>query len=437
MPPLNVLYLHSHDTGRFVRPHGHAVPTPNLQAFAERGVLFRQAFSAGPTCSPSRATLFTGRPPHAVGMYGLAHEGWSLEPGCETLVTTLGRAGYRTVLGGFQHLTAWADDDWRTLGYAAASPARNGTAAERTAAACAFLRGPHDRPFFLDLGFIETHRRGDADRDGEPIQWHNGRSEPLGDPRYVRVPATLPDTPATRTDFADFLASAERLDRCCGEVLAALDAAGLREDTIVLITTDHGIAFPGMKCNLTDHGTGVLMMLAGPERLGLAGGRVIDAMVTHADVFPSLCGWLGLPEPPGLTGRSLAPLLDGRLDPAQPDALHDAVFTQVNHHLRREVERAIRTPRFKYIRRYQDDPITAHSTDASVSERVMREAGWGEQPLPAERLHDLWLDPQESCDLAAGAEHAGTVAALRGSLEAWMRRHGDPALRHAVPEPAR
>jgi len=58
----NILYLHSHDTGRYIQPYGHAVPTPNMQKLAEEGVLFRKAFCAGPTCSPSRAALLTGAP---------------------------------------------------------------------------------------------------------------------------------------------------------------------------------------------------------------------------------------------------------------------------------------------------------------------------------------------------------------------------------------
>ena len=53
----NILYLHSHDTGRYVSPYGHALPTPHIQRFAEQGVVFRRAFSAAPTCSPSTAML--------------------------------------------------------------------------------------------------------------------------------------------------------------------------------------------------------------------------------------------------------------------------------------------------------------------------------------------------------------------------------------------
>ena len=74
----NIIYLNSHDTGRWIQPYGHPVPTPHLQRLAEEGVLFRQAFSAAPTCSPSRAALTTGLTPHEAGMTGLSHRGFSL-----------------------------------------------------------------------------------------------------------------------------------------------------------------------------------------------------------------------------------------------------------------------------------------------------------------------------------------------------------------------
>ena len=75
----NILYLHSHDTGRYIQPYGYAVPTPNLQNFAEQGVIFRQAFCGGPTCSASRAVLVTGQCAHSSGMIGLAHRGFILK----------------------------------------------------------------------------------------------------------------------------------------------------------------------------------------------------------------------------------------------------------------------------------------------------------------------------------------------------------------------
>src|SRR5579871_4131791 len=91
--PFNIVYLHSHDTGRFIQPYGHAVPTPNLQKLAEGGMLFRQAFNAAPTCSPSRASLLTGCCPHTNGMLGLVNRGFLMPDYGKHLAHTLRAAG--------------------------------------------------------------------------------------------------------------------------------------------------------------------------------------------------------------------------------------------------------------------------------------------------------------------------------------------------------
>ncbi len=75
----NILYIHSHDTGRYVEPYGYAVRTPRIQRLAEEGVVFRNCFSAAPACAPSRATLLTGQCPHRNGMLGLPQMGWRLD----------------------------------------------------------------------------------------------------------------------------------------------------------------------------------------------------------------------------------------------------------------------------------------------------------------------------------------------------------------------
>src|SRR3954468_13228713 len=78
LPRPSIVYLHSHDTGRHIQPYGHQVPTANIQRLADQGVLFRQAFSAAPVCSASRAALLTGEYSHTNGMLGLAHRGHRL-----------------------------------------------------------------------------------------------------------------------------------------------------------------------------------------------------------------------------------------------------------------------------------------------------------------------------------------------------------------------
>src|SRR5687767_2261843 len=109
----NILYIHSHDTGRYVQPYDYAVATPNVQRLAEQGLLFRQAFCAAPTCSPSRASLLTGQCAHSSGMLGLAHRGFALRDYGQHLVRTLRAAGYYTALAGMQHEAK----DPATIGY--------------------------------------------------------------------------------------------------------------------------------------------------------------------------------------------------------------------------------------------------------------------------------------------------------------------------------
>ena len=100
----NIVYLHSHDTGRYIQPYGYAVETPNMQRFAEEGVLFRNAFCAAPTCSPSRAALLTGMYPHSCGMLGLAGKNLCrLNDYGQHLSHFLKANGYETVLSGIEH----------------------------------------------------------------------------------------------------------------------------------------------------------------------------------------------------------------------------------------------------------------------------------------------------------------------------------------------
>lgn len=418
----NILYIHSHDTGRYIQPYGYAVPTPSLQRLAEQGVLFRQAFCAGPTCSPSRASLLTGTWPHCNGMLGLAHRGSRLRDPAWHLANYLRGHGYRTALSGIQHETDPRDpaplgyEEWLTSGRAPAGAEWNGWFA---AEAEQFLSGQHERPFFLSCGFGLTHRTGTG------VQWHNDEASPVGDPRYCRPPAPLPDTPDIRRDFADFVVAAGRLDRCMGRVFQALDHSGLAESTLVICTTDHGIAYPFMKCNLTDHGIGVMLMLRGP---GFSGGRVVDGMVSQIDVFPTICRLAGLPIPEWVRGRPLQPLSDGATD-----SLHEEIYAEVTYHAALEPMRAVRTSRHKYIRRFGTRlrPVMPNCDD-SVSKNEMRRFGWADRTEAAESLFDLMFDPNEACNLAGDPASAAVLADLRGRLERWMKQNEDPLLGDTV-----
>ncbi len=421
MPKPNVLYLHSHDTGRYVQPYGHAVPTPNLQRLAEGGVVFRQAFCAGPTCSASRAGLLTGRSPHGAGMIGLAHRGFSLARPEEHLVHTLRRAGYRTTLAGMQHVAG----DARDIGYDEILPTDSDHLADVVPAATGLLEARPAEPFFLSVGFFETHRPWDESAAG-------------ADPRFVRPPAPIPDAPETRRDMAGFIDTARRADAGFGQVLAALEGAGLDANTLVIATTDHGIPFPKMKCNLTDHGTGVMLILRGPG--GFEGGRTCDALVSHLDVYPTLCELLAIDPPPHLEGRSMMPLVRG-----EADEINEAVFSEVTYHAAYEPKRAVRTKRWKYIRRFdgRTRPVLPN-IDPSPTKTWMLERGWADVPPEEERLFDLAFDPNEEHNLlaqrdgewAASAPRAAeALEEMRRRLDEWMERTEDPLLNGPVPPP--
>ena len=411
--PLNILYIHSHDSGRYLSPFGHPVPTPNLKRLASEGVVFRKAFSAAPTCSPSRASLLTGQCAHQNGMLGLAHRGFSMTDYRHHIVHTLRAAGYRSVLAGLQHVAAKPE----TIGYDEIRKPASTRAVDVAPQAVAFLDSKPAGPFFLDVGFFETHR-----------EYPKPTLE--DDARYIQPPAPMIDTPETRADMAGFHASARNLDRGIGQVLDALARNGLAENTLVISTTDHGLAFPNMKCNLRDTGWGVSLILRGPGVF--SGGKVTDAMVSHLDIFPTLCEHLNITPPAWLEGKSLLPILRG-----ESKEVNQEVFAEVNYHAAYEPVRAVRTQRLKYIKRFGGrlTPVLPNCDD-SLSKTLWLEHGWKQRELPTEELYDLFFDPAEQSNLALAANSKPDLDDMRNRLNAWMQRTNDPILRGPIPLPA-
>lgn len=412
----NILYIHSHDTGRYIQPYGHAIPTPHMQRLAEQGVLFRNAFSAAPTCSPSRAALLTGQAPHNSGMLGLAHRGFALNDYQQHLIHTLRQAGYVSVLIGAQHV---AHDPY-VIGYDEIIPAPGTKAPQNApqiaAATDTFLHQPPQQPFFVSVGFNETHRAF--------TRWSNNE-----DPRYCLPPTPLPDTPEVRQDMADFKASAVALDQGIGVILDRLDLAGLTDNTLVICTTDHGLPFPAMKANLTDHGIGVMLIVRGPG--GFIGGQVSDALVSHIDIFPTICDLIGVEPPTWLQGHSLLPLMRKEVD-----QIRDTIFAEVTYHAAYEPQRGIRTTRWKYIRRFEDraTPVLPNCDDG-FSKDVWLQHDWQQRNVAQEQLYDLLFDPNECNNLINHPELQPVVADLRSRLQQWMQDTNDPLLAGPVPAP--
>ena len=158
---------------------------------------------------------------------------------------------------------------------------------------------------------------------------------------------------------------------------------------------------------------------------GFTGGKVVDAPVSHLDVYPTLCELAGVEAPDWLQGSSLMPLVRG-----EAERLHEAIFAETTYHAAYQPQRAVRTERWKYIRRFDDyaHPVLANCDD-SASKDLLVEAGWGEQIVPEEQLYDLVLDPAEGANLAADPARAEVLAEMREPARRLDARDRGPAAR--------
>jgi N-sulfoglucosamine sulfohydrolase len=409
----NIIYIHSHDTGRYIQPFGYAIPTPNLQKLAEEGVLFRKYFTTHPTSSASRASLLTGMYPHNNGMIGLAHRGFKLKDPGRHLNFTLKKYGYRTVLSGVQHVIDRKDDtSYREIGY----DEFLGNPSEAHVKASEWLDNAPDSPFFLSVGFTETHR--------EYPRYKYGLN-----PDHVVPPQPLPDVSTVREDFARFTESASILDDKIGMVLGALRRNGLEDNTLVICTTDHGIAFPTMKCNLYDGGTGIFLIMRGPG--GFTGGKTIDSMISVIDIFPTICELLQIQKPDWLDGKSIMPIIKG-----ERNEIRDELFLQVNYHASYEPVRGVRTDRYKYIKRYSAklNPVLPNCDDG-LSKQYWLDNGWKETIQPREELYDLIFDPNERNNLMNDPSKRDIVKEMTGRLDRLMKETGDPLIKGYITAP--
>lgn len=424
---MNILYIHTHDSGRVFSPYGYAVPTPNLMEFAKDAALFRNCYCAGPTCSPSRAAMLGGVYPHQNGMLGLAQRGFSMDYD-RHLVNFLNRNQYRTVLCGIQHEAGWYLEEGSgkdVIGYQEElTVSSDGICQEdltswdaSNAHRVSQWLEDYDgkQPFFLSYGMYATHRRFPEQVDESICE------------DYVCAPYPMPDNSENRHDFARYMTSVMSADRCFGQVMDAVKNRGILEDTIVVFTTDHGLAEPFCKCTLFDQGIGVAFLLRLPG--AKANGRVIDGLVSQVDLFPTLCELLNMKKPDYLEGISFTDML------REPNKkIRDEIYAEVNFHTSYEPIRCIRTERYKYIRYYDASWLNLNlsNMDESPPKNYLMERGLKNQTKWEEALYDLVFDMGERRNLALEPEYREIKEELCGKLALHMERTNDPLLEGGI-----
>jgi arylsulfatase A-like enzyme len=413
---VNLVLIHTHDTGRWLSCHGAPSPSPNLERLAREGVLFRQAFCAAPGCSSSRAAMLTSTYPHQNGVIGLIHRGWRMKDTSKHLSHRLREKGYRTCLVGLQHEVP-AESVMTDLGYETyiGEFPHLLHSVPRAEAAIGWLRKCPREPFFLNVGFFETHRPFP-----KMVSWEEAA--------YLSPPAWLHDEPLIRKDMLELRESVKHVDDAVGALMAELARTGFLDRTLVVFTTDHGLPFPKAKATLYDAGIGVALIMKGPG--ALRGGKAVEELVSHIDLLPTLWEYLGFEREAAFEGVSLLPMLRGETRQAR-----DRIFAEQTYHATYDPMRAVRTERFKYIRSFADDAPRmilpnvddGYAKDAAiVAENHLR-------PRPKAQLFDLRGDPHEFENRAGDPSLAAIEAELAASLENWMRETGDPILKGPVP----
>ncbi len=426
----NVLLLHCHDLGQHLHCYGvDGVNSPHLDQLAAEGVLFENHFCSAPQCSPSRASIFTGRYPHSNGVMGLTHAdfAWDLHEGERHLGQILGDAGYATACVGVIHETRLGAKRCGFESYVNASMAVP-MADAAIARMKEFAKSP-GKPFYLQAGCIEPHRLPRRDRDAD--QDFLGVNLQPDTSRGVTVPPYLKDTPGTRAELAELQGAVRHMDAQMGRVITAVRELGLEKNTLVIFTTDHGIAMPRSKCSVYEPGLRTAFILRYPGRNGWHGGVRHKHLVSNIDCVPTVLDLAGVAVPAAVQGRSLAPLLNGQLYTAR-----DRIFGEITYHDYYDPRRSIRTATHKLIVNFSSAPAFM---DPSQSWRPRADT-----IVPANHalayhapyeLYDLTRDPWEQHDLSRDAASASVLNQLRLQLVEHMRATGDPILKGAVTGP--
>jgi N-sulfoglucosamine sulfohydrolase len=433
----NVLLILSDDhSAAHVGAYGNIdVKTPNLDAFAKEGMLFKRAYVAAPQCVPSRAALMTGRSPIAVQMTRFSAP---LSEEYKTWLELLRASGYFAgVAGRLYHLDGSANQPPETKvvfdRYNLRTFERRldfvRTAAGQTHISAItqyreFLElVPRGKPFALQLCFSDPHRAYDKNAIAEPH-----------DPNKIKLPAHYPDTPGVRADFANYYDEISRFDGNFRQVLDELQKRGLADNTLVVFMGDNGAAQFRGKGTLYEYGLNVPMLVRWPGKI--KAGSATTELISGEDLAPTfleVCGQKPLKE---MTGRSFLKLLRGEAHTGR-----DYVFAERGAHgsglptgtTPFDLGRVIIGKRYKLIYTalwqlpYQPVDFAAQPfwkelqqmhVDGKLSPLVSRL--YFSPTRPMFELFDLETDPNEFNNLIGSKEQENLERELKARLQEWM-----------------
>ena len=444
------------------------IQTPHLDALAAEGTRFTHAFATTASCSASRSVIRSGLHNHRNGQYGHTHafHKFASFPNVRavSLPLQMSQAGYRTVQIGKYHVAPVSvfQFEQRLKG--------NGRNAHEMAENCRpVFTEKSDQPFFIYFCTSDPHRGGGIDQASKlkhkPDLFgnrtnkgaHQDIREIFYDPAKVKVPAFLPDTPECRAEIAQYHQSCSRIDQGLGHLVALLKEADQWNNTVIIYTADHGMAFPGGKTTVYEAGLHVPFIVRHPA--ARKKGVVSNAMISHIDIAPSILDLAGgydankrgpkklvavekVPngENPGKKetsyhGRSWIPILEQESPAGWDEIGASHTFHEIQMYY---PMRVVRDNEYKLIWNiahplpypFASDLWAASSFQAQF--RKSMSAPYGQKTV-REYIHrqefeffKIDEDPDEAKNLAGEAKHADALERYKGKLKEYQRKFHDP-----------
>lgn len=430
----NILFCLADDWGW---PHAGAygdqvVKTPVFDRIAKEGVLFERAFVSSPSCTPSRNAILTGQ------QFYRLKEGASLRSTLDVkypnFMSLLREDGY--VIGHWRK--AWGPGDFTKGGYTEHPCGPESTFDEFIA------HRDKNKPFCFWFGTSDPHR-----------SYEKGSGEKSGiDVDKIHVPEFYPDKEEIRSDIADYYYEVQRWDREVGQAIQLLEESGELENTIVVMTGDHGMPFPRCKANLYDYSVRVPLAFRWGQKI--KAGRNVTDFTSFTDFAPTFLEAAGIRIPKQMTGKSLLPILQADNN-GNIDIKHNfMVFGRERHTPAQKMpsmegypSRAIRTDKWLLILNLEpdrwpagvptgsthpmnhfsdcdDSPTKSFLIDHKDDPEISRYYNLSFSKRPAVELYDCETDKDQVHNLAGKPEYAGVVRKLKKQLTDYLESTSDP-----------
>ena len=409
----NMVFIIADDcTFRDIGCYGGQARTPHIDKLATEGMRFTRCFQAAPMCSPTRHNIYTGLYPVKSGAWPNHTRAY---PHVKSIVHHLRPMGYRVTQTGKTHINQREVFPFENFG-----------------------GGKNPDLKYIDRLFAETAKGGKpfclfACSNEPHSPWNKGDAS-VYPPAKVKLPPYIVDTPRVRSDFSKYLAEITYYDSQVGEIVGLLKKHGLSDNTLVMVVSEQGSAFPFGKGTCYDHGLQSAMIVRWPGQV-MAGSET-DAMVEYVDVTPTFIDVAGGKPIAPLDGRSFLPVLRGKAD-THKDFVYGIMTTRgIINGTDAFAIRSVRDTRYKLILNLNyKSKFTNACTKSPMFQSMIAKAKSGDATAkrlvhayhhrPAVELFDMKNDPLEMANLAGQSDTQKIEIRLRQKLAAWMKAQGD------------